>query len=446
MSGTSKPFIFSSYTFDEEKKLLLLNYQYDIHTFQEQIDFHSLGIKISDLEQKKEVLHRIFFMIHLACGMSYFKAFCPREIEIQSGLLDQDQSDFWNQYYTKGLGEFFYKNDIDFRDLIHFPFQNISQKIDTHIDLKNEALVPIGGGKDSIVSAELLQKNDIPFTTFSLNEHRPIQETVKILETPHTIVYRKIDPKLLELNASGSVFNGHVAITGILSTIVLAVALMCDKRWIILSLEKSSNYGQVEYLGEMINHQYSKSQEFQENFQLYITNYIAQGVEYISLLRSWYEIKIVEIFAPYFEKYQDIFTSCNKNFKIIKEKNQSKWCGECPKCAFMFALFSAFIPKEKLIETFQKNCFEDEKLIPLYEELLGISGHKPFECVGTPEETKLAFALAYTENEYNGSIIMKLFIRSFEKEIPSILEQKKSLLPEDSNEILQYLIQKMQKE
>jgi hypothetical protein len=30
--------------------------------------------------------------------------------------------------------------------------------------------------------------------------------------------------------------------------------------------------------------------------------------------------------------------------------------------------------------------YEDTTLIPLFRELAGVDGHKPFECVGTNEE------------------------------------------------------------
>lgn len=64
------------------------------------------------------------FALHLAGGTSYYKTCCPKEIEVQSGKLNADQAAFWNTVYERGLGEFFYQNQIDFRKLIQFPITN----------------------------------------------------------------------------------------------------------------------------------------------------------------------------------------------------------------------------------------------------------------------------------------------------------------------------------
>jgi hypothetical protein len=56
-------------------------------------------------------------------------------------------------------------------------------------------------------------------------------------------------------------------------------------------------------------------------------------------------------------------------------------------------MMRAFLPAETVNDIFGKNLFTDEALLPLFHELLGIEGCKPFECVGTEEEMREAFAL-----------------------------------------------------
>ena len=68
-------------------------------------------------------MDRALFNLHLAIGIGYYKAYCPKKIEIKSGVLNKEQAKFWNKLYERGLGEFFYKNQIDFRNLIKFPHQ-----------------------------------------------------------------------------------------------------------------------------------------------------------------------------------------------------------------------------------------------------------------------------------------------------------------------------------
>jgi hypothetical protein len=182
-----------------------------------------------------------------------------------------------------------------------------------------------------------------------------------------------------------------------------------------MSNEKSANYGNVMYKGVEINHQWSKSLEFEKMFQEYIHDYISSSLEYFSLLRPWSELRIVQEFVKY-PKYFHVFSSCNNNFKVYEKSEtnqQKKWCGHCPKCAFVFSLLSAFLTKEQLQGIFGKNLYADEALIPLYKELLGIKDFKPFECVGTPEEVKVAMYMAHEKGEYKNDIVMKMF----EKEI-----------------------------
>ena len=78
--------------------------------------------------------------------------------------------------------------------------------------------------------------------------------------------------------------------------------------------------------------------------------------------------------------------------------------------------------KEELVEIFGQDLFTKKELLQIYKELLGTEAFKPFDCVGTPEEVKVAFYLASQKGEYKDDIIMKFF----EKEIlPGISDIQK---------------------
>jgi recombination protein RecA len=117
------------------------------------------------------------------------------------------------------------------------------------------------------------------------------------------------------------------------------------------------------------------------------------------------ELDIAKRFATHTE-WLPLFTSCNRNFAINKT-TKKRWCGECPKCAFVFAMLAPFVSKTELVNTFGKNLFADETLLPLYQELLGLKNFKPFECVGTPNEVRAAFTLASRNAEYTNDTIMR---------------------------------------
>ena len=396
---------------------------------------------------KDDVIDKVLQNLHFILGISYYKLYCPKEIQIKPFSLTQNQAEFWNIVYTKGLGEFFYKNKIDYRGLVKFPFDETKQILKQVQDdtgglsaHTNRALVAIGGGKDSIVTAEILKKNKVDFTAFTLQNHKIQKEVIDTLGVQSIQVTRTLDPKLFELNKTGDVYNGHIPISAIYAFISLLIGVLYNYKYLIFSNERSSNYGNIDYLGSEINHQWSKSEEFELLFQSFIHENVTPDVTYFSLLRPLYEIEIVRRFAD-MPQYHTIFSSCNRNFKYplsfrirqladeksqsvkderdlspdlvgieMTEKNSKKlWCGKCAKCAFVFCLLSAFFSKDKVIEIFGNNLYENDYLVTTYKELLGLSEVKPFDCVGTPEETKVAMNMAYQKGEYKDSKIMQLF-------------------------------------
>jgi 7-cyano-7-deazaguanine synthase in queuosine biosynthesis len=359
----------------------------------------------------KELLQNLLDNLLFILGVSYWKLYCPKKIEVRDNLLTKEQAGFWNTVYTKGLGEFFYRNNIDFRGLVAFPYSKNHLSKAIAFPRTDRLLLMIGGGKDSIVSAEWLKENNKKFTAFVINDYPLQKEVIKILGVDSVVVKREIDQKLFALSKQQGTYNGHVPISAMYAFIALLVATLYDYRNIISSNEKSANYGNGEYLGLEINHQWSKSEEFETLFQNYVRNYLTQDINYFSILRPLSEIKIAQLFSKY-QNYFSTFSSCNKNFTIRKSSDK-KWCGQCSKCAFVFAALSAFLPKRRLIEIFGKNLYSDKALLGMYRELLGVKGSKPFECVGTPEEVKLAFYLAHKKGEFHGDGIMEMF----EKEV-----------------------------
>ncbi len=367
--------------------------------------------------------------LHIMLGISYWKLHCAPIISVEHMPLSKDQAEFWTRVYKKGLGEFFYKNNIEFRTLIQFPYEpSISTETFT-IDLPKRSLVGVGGGKDSIVAIEQFIEKKEPITGFILEgvqESSVISEVVKVAGIPTIKVQRILDPKLFELNNSGTVYNGHIPISAVYAFTGLLTAVLYKYKSFIVANERSADIGNTKYLDEEINHQWSKSKEFEQLFQQYVKQFITPSVEYRSVLRSDSELSVIEKFSHY-EQYFPVFSSCNRNFAITKTASQ-RWCGECPKCAFVFAGLAAFLPKEKVISIFNKNLFADANLIVLYKQLAGLQDMKPFECVGTFDETKLALYLAYEKKEYENDPVMRMFVNEVLPTIGDVEKLKKDLL------------------
>lgn len=438
MSSTTS-FEFSGYDVDKIKGEFRFHYTLSFADavpilFTEAICLPNSQSRLETLPQN--LLENILDSLHLTLGISYWKTYCPRELKLKTITLSKEQADFWNTVYIKGMGEFYYKNQIDFRDLVSFPFSDKPAASPTSINFKNRSLVAIGGGKDSIVTAELLKSNQKEFSAFTLGRHPIQEETITLLDVLSINIDRKIDPQLFELNKKEDVYNGHVPISTIYHFVGVLAAALYDYRYLVFSNERSSNYGNTTYLGQEINHQVSKSFEFENLIQEYIQTFISPDVTPFSLLRPLHEIKIAEIFSRY-QKYFPLFSSCNRNFKI---RNQSemiqRWCGECPKCAFIFCLLAAFLPKEEVISIFQKDLFAQDSLIGIYKDLLGLGEVKPFDCVGTPEETQLAFYLANQKGDYHDEPAMKMFLAEVLPNLTKVEKIKSDLMSVSSEHLV----------
>jgi len=390
-------FIFKSFDFKLKPKGLKISFDFKIEP---NIKFHP-EILIEGIRQKEvkrvgeRALGNLIFNLGLIEILSYWKSTCSPEIEILAGSLTKEQIKWWKNLILKGMGQFFYENKIDFRK----KFIKIEAKGEKREIFKknldpDKILVPVGGGKDSVVTIEYLKIMGKKLILFSLNPQTPHKKVIKISKIKEKVfIKRKIDKKLLELNKKGFL-NGHTPFTAYLSFLSVLVACLKGCKFIAFSNEKSAEEGNLKYLGRIINHQYSKTKDFERKFREYTKKYLAKKLEYFSLLRDLYEIEISALFSQ-FPQYFDAFLSCNEAFKTYSGKKRpiKKWCGKCPKCLFVFTCLYPFIGN-RIIKIFKKNLFEKKSLLPLMLQLIGKRKFKPFECVGTKKESFLAFKMS----------------------------------------------------
>jgi UDP-N-acetyl-alpha-D-muramoyl-L-alanyl-L-glutamate epimerase len=383
-------FIFKDYAFSTETKELVLTYSYDDKlTFQEKFRFDFEFT--ADLDE--QVLARAIQSLFFIAGVSYYKAYLPEQIIIEKGQLDESGASFLREVYQKGLGEFFYTNKLDPKTTITFPVKaEPVAPLQPKVQPKG-LLVGIGGGKDSLVTVEALRDQPAKVMTWSLNHRPQLTPLIERIGLPHAWVEREWDKQLLELNKQ-DVYNGHVPISAIFAAVGTIVNILTGTREHVVSNEHSANEPTLVYQTTPINHQYSKSQEFEQLFQKYLRNQFGDSYQYYSFLRPLSELMIGELFAKVaFEKYKDVFSSCNRAY--IHSSDHMSWCGECPKCAFVFLVLTPFINREKLEGLWGgKNLLQDASLEPTYRALLGIEGDKPLDCVGEIKEVRAAMHLA----------------------------------------------------
>src|SRR3989338_591440 len=170
-------FEFVGHEFDIAKAKIYFNYSLTLPDNQKISFTETLTLPQSNLDIKNIptlLLSKVLDNLLLVLGLSYWKLYCPKKIKLPTIVLNPEQADFWNTLYTKGLGEFYYKNKIDFTGLVNFPSSSTNPKPIT-FPRKNRSLLPFGGGKDSIVSGELLKSAGLEFTPVILGTLQPTQ-------------------------------------------------------------------------------------------------------------------------------------------------------------------------------------------------------------------------------------------------------------------------------
>jgi hypothetical protein len=401
-------FVYDKYEYRTGGNNLEINFCYSIppdHKFTHKIIIENCKLKIENLDN-------IVFHIGLSLMPSYWKTTCSPEIEVRAGGLSASQAEWWNKLFIKGMGEYFYKNQIDFtannflrmtkggdtrspafltqvraREHLHAAG---SKKSATRIDHSQQILVPIGGGKDSIVTLELL-KPHYQVVPFVINSVPLINEVINSTGLTNPMMFKsEIDPYLLQLNRQGYL-NGHVPVSAFYSFASLLAAYLTGSSYIAFSNERSSNEGNTAYLGHEINHQYSKTPEFESDLNKYLLKYLKLKIKNFSFLRPLYELQITKLFCHY-PQYFGVFSSCNQNFKLMPGPRSlvSKWCCHCPKCVSTALLLACFIGKGKVAEImgiYPPDLPENKTIL---DELLGNSPVKPFECVLTRAEAAAA--------------------------------------------------------
>lgn len=435
-----KTFIYEDFTITNLKEEFIVKYKFTIEnltTFEPEIKINKTNLNLNE-----EILancKNAIFHIGLIELISYWKATCSPNVIIKAGYINEEQINWFKKLYFYGLGELFFTNGIKttINDFMNITCESNEKYVDT-INIMNDGyLIPIGGGKDSCVTLETL-RNEKDNYCLIINP-KPVTlncaEIAGYNDNKIIKVYRTIDKNLLELNKQGFI-NGHTPFSSLLAFLSSFIADAIGKKYIALSNESSANESNVE--GEKINHQYSKSVEFENDFRFYANKYLKSNVEYFSFLRPLNELQIAMAFSK-FEKYHNIFKSCN-----VGSKGETwKWCCNCPKCLFVYIILSPFLYKEKLVNIFGEDLFERQDLLKTFIELTGNGETKPFECVGTYEEVCFAITKTITnlcENKIELPYLLNYYKENFElSNLENDLTKnyfKENNLTENQNKIL----------
>ena len=391
---------------------------------------------------------RALALLHLVAGVSYWKATLAPRFEfsgsplnpVAPGALPDALATFLEGTWRLGLGEFAYVNGLDLRSRLRVPSKPaIADHDPGALGLRERALVAMGGGKDSLVSLEALRAARVELQPVVVGDSSLIAETVAASGLPLLRVERHLAPELTALNAAGA-WNGHVPVTAINMAILACTALLQDFAWVVFSNERSAEEPTLHTPdGEPVNHQYSKSLAFERAFQAVLARYVAADLRVFSLLRSLGEAAVTRQFAG-LRDYHPVFSSCNRNFHRDGSRIDGRWCGDCPKCRFTTLALAPWLTPAEVTAIVGRNLLDDPGQETGFRELAALGRDKPFECVGTAEESRALLATLGSDPAWRHCVVVKRLAP--EAGIPSNrLEQL--LLPAGPNEIPASLAEKL---
>ena len=402
-------FIYHGYDITEQENCFRVVYHFETVGLTE---FHpSWKLPKEGIDTNDPIFQEFVFSLGMVELVSYWKAACPPLVRVECGYLSEAQIAWWKKLYYQGLGEFFYTNGVktDFGSFMTIETSGPEHKRSLSSSKERSGcMIPVGGGKDSIVSLHMLSLcgGTEHNMCFMMNHRNSAFATALLAGYRPEAIYRPkryLDPVIIELNKQGFL-NGHTPLSALIAFAASMAAYLSGKEYVVLSNESSANEASVA--GSDVNHQYSKSFEFERDFTSYLSEYIPCGVKYFSLLRPLSELQIAAIFA-HLKEYHPVFRSCNAGNAGTRFDT---WCLDCSKCLFVVMILSPFLTDEEIKEIFRVNLLNSssEKMKGYFEQLIGLHESKPFECVGSVDEINFALCMAIRKRQERGENLPRL--------------------------------------
>jgi len=272
-------------------------------------------------------------------------------------------------------------------------------------------LIPFGGGIDSIVTVSALREGTADPALCIV--HPPddrfaaIEEAAAVTGLSVIRVAREIDPMLRRSEKLGFL-NGHVPITAVITAASLVAAVLDGRDAVVLSNEWSASAPTLVHEGQPINHQWSKSAEFEEGFAEFVGATLGPQISVFSYLRSRSELWVAQQFAQ-LKEFHGVFRSCNRAFHQNPAERLGQWCGTCDKCCFIDLILSPFMDAADLQSIFGgREPLENAQLENQFVTLLGLTPEtRPFECVGDVGECRAALHLAASRSDRQQTALLQ---------------------------------------
>jgi hypothetical protein len=399
------------------------------------VDFYHL-----EAEFGREFMQKLYFHI-AAFEANKLVSLCPQSIDFGpfAEYVTPQFESLWKKIVHKVWAQWRYENDLplyegpDFRNVPAekkpLPVENPPGSVAT--------LSFCGGGKDSLVAMKLLERGEIPFSAFvysnsvygtARQQHVLIDRLLqhgKPAKKHRQWVYDSfIDTPVLDLYPELGIKSLAAAETPASIFGALPVVLQHGYRYLALGHERSANVGNLiwQVTGEEVNHQWGKSFEAEVLLNEYIRAELISNFSYFSLLQPIYDVLIFNLLRRDLQAVPHTH-SCNI---------RKPWCCRCPKCAYVWLNYMAYLPVELVDAIFKTNLFDLEENRESFRQMLGLAEHTPFECIGQVPETRLAFEICKRRGIKGKA--MSMYVEAFaEKDFQPIIDRLLQVDPSQNN-------------
>jgi hypothetical protein len=371
-------------------------YLADKFQFSTKIFYHDVSFSRLMEKYSQPIIQRIVSHIALFEGMKLCSLFPEYyDISVIAEYLELPILDLFLTIYQGVFGQHWYENNItNYQQPEIIYSQNLGVSQPTYILGDNHTvLAGCGGGKDSILALKMLEVGGIPFASMQYShsiygkanfQHDLISQVLESVKPVHKHQISIYDD-FTEFPFLKLYFPENSGITAPETPVSIfeSLILMLDKgyNYLCLAHEKSANTGNLfwDKIGQEVNHQWGKGLAAEQIIDQFIQNHLLTNFKYFSILQPIYDFRIFKNFSQYPEFIPKIH-SCNV---------RKPWCNKCPKCAYVWLGLMAFSPQKIVNEVFYKNLFDDVDLLSTFREMVGLSEHTPFECIGEIEESRL---------------------------------------------------------
>lgn len=364
------------------------------------VDFRSLEAQLGTEAVARLAFHIAMFEI------SKGASFAPSRLTIAApwqDMLTEELFELWRLVIHRVWAQWRYEHDrADYEGpWPSGPLRRGGSPALTHRRPKGGNLWFCGGGKDSLLAGELLAAIGAPFDALEYS-HSIYGRS----EPQMALIDRLIDvttagrrhkiymydtstdlPPLDDLGIYPGVKYVLAAETPASLFASLPVAMAHGYENLLVGHERSANVGNLVWAttGEDINHQWGKSLEAEKLLTAYVGSNLAPEIDYFSVLQP---VDDTLIFAS--------LRGTTDRIPLAHSCNVAKpWCMRCPKCAYVWICYKAWLPWEAVDAVFGgANLTDLEENQLWYRQMLGLESHTPFDCIGQVDEVRLAFKMA----------------------------------------------------